>query len=84
MTFLQDMLRQAIPFAGGKDHFVIVNPNSWLANKIWQLFTDLGSGYYANKWGNEHMNGGQISSKAFYLHGTSHMCALGGKIARYH
>ena len=58
MTFDQEMRQQTFRFAGGRDPAVIVDPNSWLANKVWTLLSDVGFNYYANTRGNEDMTGG--------------------------
>ena len=58
LTFFEDMRTQAIHSAGGKDPSVIVNPNCWPADKTYYNFNDIGFGFCAIKWCNEHMNGG--------------------------
>ena len=79
------MRQQALRFAGERDPSVIVDPKSWLADKLWTLLDDVGSNYYVNIWGNEYLNGGvRFPHRHLYLHGTCKMWALGDKLTRYH
>ena len=46
MSFLGDFRVPAIRNAGGRDKSVIVNPTSWLADKYWTVFKDIGAGFH--------------------------------------
>ena len=54
---LGDLRVPALRSAGGKDPSVIINPNSWLADKLYQLLMDIGSAFFSYNWCSEHMDG---------------------------
>ena len=72
MSFLNDLRTQSLRNAGGRDPSTIVNPNSWLADKFYQVFKDIGAGFHSRKWCNEHMDDKAVAfpHKHLYLHAT--------------
>ena len=64
--------------------YTIVSPNAYLADKIRQLFTDIGAGFHKRKWCSRHETRTiEFPYKHLYIHSTAPFWCL-GKLTRYH